>query len=73
MASFSPIQAVLGGVFLGTGSGLLMLFSGKVAGNSGALKSVVVGEFDGAHAKPRAQPRHSPRMHAASAIMRPRG
>jgi hypothetical protein len=41
------VQAVLGGVFLGTGSGLLMLFSGKIAGNSGALKSIVLGEFDG--------------------------
>jgi len=44
--TFAPLQAVLGGLFLGTASGLLMLFSGKIAGNSGALKSVVMGEFD---------------------------
>lgn len=58
--SFSPVQALLGGLFLGTGSGLLMIFSGKIAGNSGALKSVVVGEFDGAHRR-RTQPSHGRR------------
>jgi len=43
---FAPGEAVLGGVFIGTAAGVLMLTTGKVAGNSGALKSLVVGPRD---------------------------
>ena len=44
--SFKPINAVLGGVLIGTGTGLYMLLSKRIAGNSGVLKSLIVGPRD---------------------------
>lgn len=41
---FVPLQAVIGGTFIGIGSGSFMLLSGKIAGNSGALKAVALGQ-----------------------------
>ena len=43
MASFKPIDALVGGVMIGTGAGLLMLLSKRIAGNSGVLKALVIG------------------------------
>ena len=41
--SFVPFQACLGGVFIGVACGAYMYFAERVAGNSGALKALVVG------------------------------
>ena len=43
---FKPLEAVLGGAFIGAASGMSMMAAGRVAGNSGALKSVVKGDAD---------------------------
>ena len=43
-SGFVPLQAMIGGLFIGIGSGSFMLLSGKVAGNSGALKAVMLGQ-----------------------------
>lgn len=42
LASFVPVQAAIGGAFIGWASGSFMLLSGSIAGNSGALKAVVL-------------------------------
>lgn len=46
MTSFKPIDALLGGLFIGTASGMYMLVAKRIAGNSGALKSLVLGPRD---------------------------
>ena len=45
-ASFKPVDALLGGVLIGTGTGMLMVLSKRIAGNSGVLKSLVIGPHD---------------------------
>ena len=40
---FMPADAISGGLFIGVGTGLYMLLAKRVAGNSGALKELVVG------------------------------
>jgi uncharacterized protein len=45
-SSFSPIEALIGGLYVGVATGLYMLLSGRIAGNSGALKALVVGPRD---------------------------
>ena len=45
--SFVPIEAVMGGVFIGVASGVSMITSSRVAGCSGALKSLVLADTDG--------------------------
>ena len=40
---FVPFQAALGGLFIGCASGFFMMLAGRVAGNSGALKALVLG------------------------------
>lgn len=47
MGSFSPVEAMIGGAFIGIASGAYMLFASRVAGNSGALKALVVGPREG--------------------------
>ena len=44
--SFMPLQSALGGVFIGTAAGAYMFFAGRIAGNSGALKSITVGPYE---------------------------
>ncbi|KAL1500531.1 hypothetical protein AB1Y20_013187 [Prymnesium parvum] len=44
MSVFRPLEAVLGGLMIGVASGLYMLLAGRIAGNSGALKALVLGE-----------------------------
>ena len=39
---FVPAEAAAGGVFIGVACGLHMYLSGKIAGNSGALKAVLL-------------------------------
>ena len=39
---FVPAEAAAGGVFIGVACGMHMCLSGKIAGNSGALKTVVL-------------------------------
>ena len=46
-SSFDPLAAVLGGLFIGVGTGIFMLVAHRIAGNSGALRAVVVGPRDG--------------------------
>lgn len=43
---FTPIAAAIGGCFVGVASGVSMLSSARVAGNSGALKAFVSSNFD---------------------------
>jgi hypothetical protein len=47
MTTFRPTQSVLGGLFIGLGGGAFMWLCGRVAGNSGALKSLVLGPREG--------------------------
>ena len=42
--SYKPIDAAIGGVLIGLGSGVLMLLTHRIAGNSGMLKIVVLGK-----------------------------
>ena len=44
--AFMPMQSALGGLFIGSACGAYMLFAGRVAGNSGALKSLTLGPFE---------------------------
>lgn len=44
-ATFAPIQAMIGGAFIGAACGMYMIFAGRVAGNSGALKAFVKSGF----------------------------
>ena len=44
--AFKPIDALLGGALIGTGSGAFMMLSKRIAGNSGVLKSLVIGPRD---------------------------
>ena len=46
MDSFMPLQSVLGGLFIGSACGAYMLFAGRIAGNSGALKSITIGPLE---------------------------
>ena len=46
MASFMPLQSAIGGLYIGISCGVYMLLAGRIAGNSGALKSVLVGSFE---------------------------
>jgi len=46
LMQYIPMQAVVGGVFIGAASGIYMLLAHRIAGNSGALKSVVVGPIE---------------------------
>lgn len=41
MATFMPVQAMIGGTFIGAACGIYMLFAGRVAGNSGVIKEFV--------------------------------
>ena len=41
--AFLPLQAVVGGLFIGCASGVYMLAAGRIAGNSGTIKSLIVG------------------------------
>merc|ERR1719473_1863023 len=43
MTEFLPVQSMLGGMFIGAACGCYMIATGRVAGNSGALKSLIVG------------------------------
>ena len=43
MASFRPLEACIGGLFIGVACGTYMLLAGRIAGNSGALKSIILG------------------------------
>ena len=43
MASFRPLEACIGGLFIGAACGAYMLIAGRIAGNSGALKSCLLG------------------------------
>jgi uncharacterized membrane protein YedE/YeeE len=47
--SFLPLQACIGGAFIGTACGFYMLTAGKIAGNSGALKALVLGPREPRH------------------------
>ena len=40
---FLPLQSCVGGLFIGAACGVSMILSGRVAGNSGALKAAVIG------------------------------
>lgn len=42
MAEFSVINSLLGGVLIGLGGGLLLLFNGRIAGISGIMAGVVL-------------------------------
>lgn len=46
MHDFTPISAVIGGVFIGIAATLYLLFSGRYAGISGILRGAVFGEDD---------------------------
>jgi len=46
VASFQPVQAVLGGLFIGVASGVYMYLCRRVAGNSCALRTVILLQFD---------------------------
>lgn len=43
---FRPLEAVVGGLFIGAACGIYMLTTGRIAGNSGALKSLVLGPME---------------------------
>ena len=43
MATFQPLAACIGGGFIGIACGAYMLFAGRIAGNSGALKAALLG------------------------------
>jgi len=43
LAPFRPVEAGIGGVLIGTGAGVFMLLSRRIAGNSGVMKALVVG------------------------------
>lgn len=44
LTSYKPIDAAIGGVLIGLGSGIFMLLTRRIAGNSGMLKIVVLGK-----------------------------
>ena len=44
--TFKPIDAILGGIMIGTGAGAYMILSKRIAGNSGVLKAIVTGPRD---------------------------
>ena len=43
MSTFRPLEAVIGGLFIGAACGVYMLFSGRIAGCSGSLKAILLG------------------------------
>lgn len=43
MNAFRPLEAIVGGVFIGGACGMYMLLAGRIAGNSGALKALILG------------------------------
>lgn len=43
MSVFLPLQSMIGGVFIGTACGIYMLVASRIAGNSGMLKSLILG------------------------------
>lgn len=43
MRDFLPLESILGGIFIGAACGVYMLLAGRVAGNSGALKALILG------------------------------
>ena len=43
MSTFRPLEAVIGGLFVGAACGVYMLFSGRIAGCSGSLKAILLG------------------------------
>ena len=43
VATFQPLAACIGGGFIGIACGAYMFFAGRIAGNSGALKAVLLG------------------------------
>ena len=40
---FKPVDAFIGGLLIGAGAGFYMLFTTRIAGNSGLLKTIVLG------------------------------
>ena len=45
-APYMPVDAVIGGVLIGSGTGLYMLLAHRIAGNSGILKRTMLGPRD---------------------------
>ena len=43
MATMMPLQACLGGLFIGAACGAYMILVGRIAGNSGVMKALVLG------------------------------
>lgn len=41
--AFLPLEAVVGGLFIGCATGVYMVVAGRIAGSSGALKALIVG------------------------------
>ena len=46
LSSFKPVDAIVGGLFIGSGAGMYMLLNRKIAGNSGLLKGLVLGSVE---------------------------
>jgi uncharacterized membrane protein YedE/YeeE len=45
-APYMPVDAVIGGVLIGSGTGCYMLLTQSIAGNSGILKHALLGPQD---------------------------
>lgn len=43
MSDFLPLQSAIGGLFIGAACGVYMLSCGRIAGNSGVIKSLILG------------------------------
>jgi hypothetical protein len=46
MSTFRPLEAFIGGLFIGVACGVYMLFSRRIAGCSGALKALLLGPHE---------------------------
>ena len=46
MPTFRPLEAFIGGLFIGVACGVYMLFSRRIAGCSGSLKAVLLGPYE---------------------------
>ena len=46
MPTFRPLEAFIGGLFIGAACGVYMLFSRRIAGCSGSLKAVLLGPYE---------------------------
>ena len=42
-SDFLPLQSAIGGLFIGAACGVYMLSCGRIAGNSGVIKSLILG------------------------------